>query len=220
MVNAASYQGSKVATDSIAAIFGAKLATSDRSVGRDPLPQNLAGTTVVVRDSQGTSRNAGLFFVSPEQINIQIPPLTALGGAIATITNSVGEVSLASFEVGLIAPGIFTASADGKGIAAGYVLRLKEDGSRTGKRSAVSTPRLDGGCLFQSISDLRQMCSFWCLGHGHTQCPGTLRLYDRDRDAAVSIAVCRFIARLRRSRSDQSGAFAKHSRASVRLMQS
>ena len=131
LLNAASFQGSKVARDSIAAIFGEKLATSTVSSGDIPLPTTLAGTTVVVRDSLGASRNAGLFYVSPEQINIQIPPLTALGGAIATITNSVGEVSLASFEVALTAPAIFTSSADGKGVAAGYILRIKPDGSRT-----------------------------------------------------------------------------------------
>jgi uncharacterized protein (TIGR03437 family) len=44
-----------------------------------PLPGELAGTTVKVRDSAGVERSAPLFFVSPNQINYQLPPGTASG---------------------------------------------------------------------------------------------------------------------------------------------
>ena len=70
-------------------------------------------------------------YASPGHLNIHIPALTAVGAAAAIITNSVGEVSLATVNVAASAPGIFTARSDGSGVASGYVLRIRADGFRT-----------------------------------------------------------------------------------------
>jgi uncharacterized protein (TIGR03437 family) len=95
------------------------------------LPETLAGTTVKVRDVDGVTRNAGLFYVSPSQINLLIPAGTKVGPATAIITNPDGVVSQASFTVALTSPGVFTASSDGSGPPAGYLLRIRADGFRT-----------------------------------------------------------------------------------------
>jgi uncharacterized protein (TIGR03437 family) len=55
------------------------------------VPTNLQGTSVKVTDKAGTERLAPLFFVSPNQINLQIPPGTAPGAATLTVTRSQGE---------------------------------------------------------------------------------------------------------------------------------
>ncbi len=91
-VSAASFTGPTLASESIVAAFGAGLATTTQTAGAIPLPTSLAGTTITVRDSAGTERLAPLFFVSPDQVNYQMPPGTMPGLATVTI-NGGGELS-------------------------------------------------------------------------------------------------------------------------------
>jgi uncharacterized protein (TIGR03437 family) len=90
----------------------------------------LAGTTVRVRDSAGVEQYAPLFFVSPSQINYQIPPGLAAGPALITITNNSGAIFTGSVQIVNAAPGLFTANASGQGLAAAVVLRIKADGAQ------------------------------------------------------------------------------------------
>lgn len=60
-VSAASYNGS-VAADSIAAMFGAGLASATRAAASVPLPTNLNGTSLRIVDALGVARLAPLFF--------------------------------------------------------------------------------------------------------------------------------------------------------------
>src|SRR5262249_60833289 len=80
------------------------------------------------------TRQAPLFFVSPGQINFQIPPGTASGVArLAVVAGSqvFGDVlGSGPIQVAAVAPGLFTASADGQGLAAAVALRIKNDGSQ------------------------------------------------------------------------------------------
>lgn len=129
-VSAASYLGTELATESIASAFGTQLATMTVSVASLPLPTMLGGTSVQVKDAQGGKRMAPLFFVSPTQINYQIPAGTAMGLATVTITNGAGEVTTGLLTIVNVAPALFTADATGKGIAAGSVLYVRTNGSR------------------------------------------------------------------------------------------
>lgn len=124
-VSAASYLGPEQASDSIVSAFGTNLATETLAATSQPLPTSLAGTTVKVRDSAGTERLAPLFFVSPGQINFQIPPGTAMGASTVIITNGNGIVSAGTVPIATVAPAFFTASSDGKGWPAGYIIRAK-----------------------------------------------------------------------------------------------
>ena len=90
-----------------------------------PLPTTLNGTTVKVKDSVGAERLAPLFFVSSGQVNYQIPQGTATGTATITITSGSGALSVGTIQIATVAPGLFTANANGLGVAAAVALRVK-----------------------------------------------------------------------------------------------
>jgi uncharacterized protein (TIGR03437 family) len=133
-VSAASYQP-EVAPESIVAAFGEGLAPRTQAASGLPLPTELAGTQVRLRDSQGVERLAPLFFVSPGQINLQIPAGMATGVATATLSNGlIGTLAIAP-----VAPSLFTANADGRGVPAAVLLRV-----RNGVQSFEPVARLEG----------------------------------------------------------------------------
>lgn len=125
LVNAASYQAGAIAADAIVSLFGAGLATATAAAEALPLPTSLAGTEVSVRDSAGVTRKAGLFFVSPTQINLLVPSGTATGAAEIR----VGGTSL-TVQVDRTGPGLFSATASGKGVAAGSAIHVAPDQSQ------------------------------------------------------------------------------------------
>jgi len=139
-VSAASYNGTPVATEAILAGFGSNLATTTASASTIPLPTNLGGTTVSVRDSSGTERLSPLFFVSATQVNYQIPAGTIPGTATLTITSGNGTVSTGVLQVAAVAPGIFAADASGSGFAAAQVLRVKPDGTQVYENTTSFNP--------------------------------------------------------------------------------
>jgi uncharacterized protein (TIGR03437 family) len=136
-VIATHYRGTSVAVESIAAAFGNAMATTTASAAATPLPTELAGTRVVLRDSSGVERDAPLFFVSPNQVNYQIPPGTRPGAAAVTVFSGFGSSSTGTAQVVDVAPGLFSANASGKGVAAAVVLRVKSDGARSFEPVAV-----------------------------------------------------------------------------------
>ena len=79
--SAASYDGTQQAPESIVSGFGRHLSSEALSAAELPLPTTLGDTYVRVFDSLGTRRFAPLFYVSPGQINFQVPAGTALGEA-------------------------------------------------------------------------------------------------------------------------------------------
>jgi uncharacterized protein (TIGR03437 family) len=125
-VSAANYRGERLATESIVAAFGQNFATTTQAApGNQPLPTTLAGASVRVTDAAGTARSAPLFFVSPAQVNFQIPPNTAPGNATLTFTNTNGALSTGAVNIASVAPGLFTFNASGRGVAAGQALRVR-----------------------------------------------------------------------------------------------
>ncbi|MFN7930688.1 MAG: SMP-30/gluconolactonase/LRE family protein, partial [Blastocatellia bacterium] len=122
-VNGASFTTQQpIAPEAIASVFGTNLATRDQAVTQLPLPTELAGTSVKVRDSLGIERLAPLFYVGKLQVNYQIPAGTAAGFATVTITNGNGEIFTSAVNVAGVTPGFFTANQNGSGVAAGSVL--------------------------------------------------------------------------------------------------
>ena len=129
-VSAASYRGAPFAPESILALFGTGFSNATQSAGAT-LPTTLAGTTVSVRDANGTTRSAPLFFVSPTQINYLVPAGTAPGQAQITIANGQGPLAVGTAAIAPVAPGLFTADASGRGLAAAAALRIRADGSQS-----------------------------------------------------------------------------------------
>lgn len=122
LVNAASYDRT-VAPGSLAALFGTAMATQTASASSLPLPTTLAGVTVKLNGI-----NAPLFFVSPNQINLQVPSGIAAGTANIAVfnTGSASAIGTGNVTVAEAAPGIFTIDASGMRQA----VALNEDFSR------------------------------------------------------------------------------------------
>lgn len=129
-ISAASFEANALAPGAIVSAFGAALATGTEASTSVPLPTTLAGASVRVRDSAGTERTAGLFFVSPNQINFVIPEATAAGAATLTVQSGAGT-STGTLDVKAVAPAIFTANANGTGAPAAVVLRVKANGEQS-----------------------------------------------------------------------------------------
>jgi uncharacterized protein (TIGR03437 family) len=130
-VSAASFKADALTAEAIAAVFGAGLATATLTANTRPLPTELGGTRVKVKDSAGIERLAPLFFVSARQINFQITPGTAAG--LVTVSVELNNVQVAEGELLIagIAPGLFTANASGQGYPAAVLLRIKSNGAQS-----------------------------------------------------------------------------------------
>ncbi len=128
-VSAANYLNQKLAAASIAAAFGAGMATTTQSASSTPLPTEIDGTHISIKDNAGVERNAPLFFVSPTQINFQIPAGSSIGPATITVFNGFGSSSEGAFQIVNVAAGLFTADASGKGVAAAVAVRVKANGA-------------------------------------------------------------------------------------------
>ena len=116
VVNAASFNNS-IAPGSLIAIFGSNLARATAVAQQIPLPISLADTYVTINGVE-----APLLYVSPQQINTQVPAQTATGTATVSVTSSGAPTPAGSFQVAAVAPEIFIAGTN-------RLLALNENGS-------------------------------------------------------------------------------------------
>jgi len=112
-VNGASFARTSVSPGSIISIFGTNLSVDTLLATTTPLATTLGGVTVRVNDTP-----APLYFVSPGQINAQMP--FEISGSTATLTVNNGAGPSPAITVSLVpsSPGIFTLRGDGTGAAA------------------------------------------------------------------------------------------------------
>lgn len=129
--SAASYTAGSLAPEAIGSLFGTGLASSTASATSLPLPTTLGGAQVQVKDSAGTTRNAPLFYASSTQINYQIPAGTAAGAATISVLINGGTVAQGTTIIENVTPGLFAANANGQGVAAAVVVRVKADGTQS-----------------------------------------------------------------------------------------
>ena len=164
-----------MAPGAIVAIFGTNLAEGQQSANA-PLPFTLGGTSVTINGVP-----APLTFVSPAQINAQVPsslpvpgPNSFIAAVSVVVTNSAG--SSAPALVGLVAgnPGIFSADASGCGLAA--ALNIRPDG--TVSRNSPSNSAAVGdyvalfGTGFGLAAQLVPSCPKPPSTSGRARCPG------------------------------------------------
>lgn len=129
--SAASYLPGSLAPESIATLFGSSLAAATVSASTNPLPSTLGNVQLQVRDAAGTTRNAPLFYVSPAQITFLVPAGTASGAATITVLRDGSPIGQANASIEGLVPGLFSANANGQGVAAAAALRVRADGSQT-----------------------------------------------------------------------------------------
>ena len=102
VANGASY-AQAFAPGVLMTVFGTGLSPVTRSANALPLPLDIAGVSATVN---GVS--APLYYVSPGQVNVQVPYETGTGLAILGVNNN-GQVASFPFTVAPAAPGLFTA---------------------------------------------------------------------------------------------------------------
>ena len=88
----------------IMAVFGAQLAGATQSATSLPLGNSLSGVSATVNGYP-----APLFYVSPSQLNIQVPYEVGSGPAVLGINNN-GLIGGYQFQISPAAPGIFTST--------------------------------------------------------------------------------------------------------------
>jgi uncharacterized protein (TIGR03437 family) len=101
VTDAASY-APRVAPGALASIFGSNLADSTQSATKFPLPTSMAGATVYINATA-----VPLLYVSPTQINFQVPSSLAAGTASLYVSRDGGASALFYYTVAGSAPGIF-----------------------------------------------------------------------------------------------------------------
>jgi uncharacterized protein (TIGR03437 family) len=127
IVNAASYRNMVLAPGQIATVFSPDLNAESQAALFLPLPAKLNGVSVTLLDSSGITRQALLYQVSPKQLSFLVPPETALGPAAIRIELPSGRSISAAAMIGLVSPGVFSANADGQGVASAQIVRVHPD---------------------------------------------------------------------------------------------
>ena len=174
IVSAASYSGDALAPNAIVSIFGTNLSFVTASIGgRDlvngGIPTTLGGVTVYI---SGVA--AGLFYVSPTQINFLIPSIFLPGQASVLVARDGVSGPSVPFTLHDAGPGLFQ-DANGNAIAthldgsqitdaapahAGEWVVLYADGlGRTVPQALNYTPATE-------IAPLLEMASFYVLIDG------------------------------------------------------
>ena len=129
VLSSANYSASSIAPNSLATVNGSGLATETAGAASPPLPVTFGGSSVTIMDSTGNSFAAPLLYVSPMQINFQVPPDVAAGNAKINVTSGDNTKSTANAQVDTVAPGIF--SLNNAGLAAAVAIRVASDGTQT-----------------------------------------------------------------------------------------
>jgi uncharacterized protein (TIGR03437 family) len=92
-----------IAPGTLIAIYGSNLAAATAQFSAAPLPVLLGGTSVTIN---GTP--APLLYVSPGQVNAQVPYETKVGTAKLVVTSNGVPSPAVNFEVAATGPGVFT----------------------------------------------------------------------------------------------------------------
>lgn len=95
-----------LASGMLASVYGTELSNDTQAAGKIPLPLTIAGVSAVVN---GIS--APLLYVSPGQVNIQIPYEAGSGPAVLGINNN-GKVAFCGINIATVAPGLWSAFAN------------------------------------------------------------------------------------------------------------
>jgi uncharacterized protein (TIGR03437 family) len=129
IVSAANPAAAALAPGSLATAYGADLANSKAAGTPLPLPTKFGGTSVSIMDSSGNTTLAPLLYVSPGQVNFEVPPGIATGAATVTVVSGDGTQTLASVQIATVAPGLFELNS--AGLAAAYVILYHANDTQT-----------------------------------------------------------------------------------------
>jgi uncharacterized protein (TIGR03437 family) len=83
-----------------------------------------------VEDGAGNLEPAAVLFSSTGQINYLVPDDAASGRGTVTVTTGNGDTLSTALQISDVAPGIFAANGNAKGVAAAQALLIGPDGSQ------------------------------------------------------------------------------------------
>ena len=121
---------------------------AETAEARPPWPTTLDGIVLQLQESNGWTWQVPLLYVSPTQINFQVPADTAVGEAKLTIGTHNGPIDGGSAQVNAKAPTLFMLSAGNLVPAASGVL-VKPDGTQVPLSVSSCDPYI--GCGLEMI---------------------------------------------------------------------
>ena len=132
VVNAATSALAPVSPGSLVSIYGTSLAQTTAGAASTPLPASVGGTSVNIN---GVA--APVIFVSPNQVNVQVPYEISAGTANATVTSGCGTSGGVSFPVVPAAPFLLLA-ADGSALVQNQDFTFNSASNAAPKGSVVT----------------------------------------------------------------------------------
>jgi uncharacterized protein (TIGR03437 family) len=153
LVDSAGYQR-LVAPGGIASLFGVNLAPGPAAAVTVPLPETLGNTSVVINNVP-----LPLFYVSPTQINFQVPwdLSAAFEGFEIAVVSASGTSGPQTVPLSSYAPGIFTTNSSGMGQGA-------VTNATTGQLAVPATPVARGQYVTIYCSGLGEVYNVPALG--------------------------------------------------------
>jgi uncharacterized protein (TIGR03437 family) len=138
-----------VAPDGLVSAFGTNLATA--TAVSLSFPASLSGTSITLLDSQNQSYAVPIYSVSPGQVNYLVPSAANPGPATVTVTSAGGVTTTGIVLVQPVAPGLYTANANGQGAAAAIAVTTQANGSQSAVH-AFTCGSTAGSCVPAPIS--------------------------------------------------------------------
>ena len=114
-----------LAPESMGSLFGSQLAGRTESADPWSPSTTLGDISLRIVDNSGTARLAPLFYVSPSQINFEVPAGTTTGNVTLEVVNAATQPAQTTAEIDKVAPALF-AYDDNRAIA--YALRIEPEG--------------------------------------------------------------------------------------------
>ena len=129
--SSASYASGKVVHGALATFWGSNLGNLTQAQSL-PLPLTLSGTQIFKQKLGDTSLTAcPLLFVSPQQVNFQLPDDNQYGMYVIYSLNAAGEYYSEYVNVNAIAPDIFTINSTGAQTDHAAIAIQRNDGGQT-----------------------------------------------------------------------------------------
>ena len=129
ILSVATDSSGSLAPGSLAAANGVSLANGYPGPILGLLPPIFDGTSVSVVDAAGITSAAPLFYVSPNEVDFQVPSNAAAGLAKVIVSNNGATQTAGNIQIAPIAPAMFT--LNNAGLADAYAIRISSSGTQT-----------------------------------------------------------------------------------------
>ena len=147
VANAASYQ-TQISPGALASVFGTGFGALTASPAASPKLPTISGGVSVTVNGQA----APLYYVSPVQINFQVPWGTAVGNAVVAVTVNGGSSNTVTVQAVSAGPGLF--SSNGSAIVQNYPSYSLNTPSNPAPRGSMIIAYLTGsGPVSPTVSD-------------------------------------------------------------------